>query len=261
MIDFEGEEQIESDVSSEPSSEAPESATNSSPEKPETSTQTDTQHSGPFHTHPRWIERDNELKAEREARQELDKRYKELDARFQQFSAPKPAAPADKYAALKERLKGIDPEFASFLDEFAPKQSIEDLRAAEQTRELNALKRTADETIARLHTENKISPELQSRYQRDIEAKIRMNPNVRLDELPRIYKEVHEDNTKFLESIRRAEREAYLATKKADAKTPPSQPAGKKAGTSNSEFTGNKEQDRATLIKSVLKQTKASESL
>jgi hypothetical protein len=262
---FEGEEQINSgadiEASPEPqeSSEKPtETAEAAAPKetKPESTNEDNT----PFHKHPRWIERDQELKAEREARRQLEQRYQDMERRIQEVSQPKGP---DKRSAMLERLKGIDPEFAEFVSGLAPQKELEDLRQWKQQYDAQQARQQVNTTIASLHSQNKVSEDLQPRYQLALEAKIRANPNARLEDLPSLYKEVHEDYSKWIDSIKRAERAAYTEAKKADAKIPASTSKGTQVSQNKpkSEWAKDKQEALSQVVQRTLAKRNASRDI
>lgn len=258
--------QVESDAI-EPSSEAqdlpekenisPDAAKAAGGEQPDQDDQ-----KTPFHKHPRWIERDNELKAEREARQALEQRYSQLESQIKSLSEPKAPAAPDKRAAMIERLKGIDPEFAEFISELAPREDVKQVQERYQQMEQQAFVQRAVGTIKELHTKNNVSPELQARYEKELDIAYRTGQIRNMDDVQKTYKAVHEDYSKMLESIKRAERESYVAAKKADTKLPSSQPKGKAApNAAKGEWSKDPAEARNQLISQVLKRARASDSL
>lgn len=259
LEEIEGEEQIQSDAN-EASSE-PEQSEQASPAVEKSAQETkpkDTE--TPFHLHPRWIERDNELKAERQARQQLEGQMRELQTQFQ--SRSQPAGP-DKRTAMIERLKGIDPEFAEFVSQMAPAKDLEELRAWKQAQSQERDKQTVYSEIDKLHTANKVEGDLKDRYRESIENAIRSNPHAQMSDLPAIYKQVHESYSKWIDGIKRSERESYLKAKTSAASAPATQTKGKavKANSSGTEWSKDPEAARAQLIKRVVSSAKSGTDL
>ena len=262
---MEENEQVQSDVeqaSSEPSEPAASSAPETSESKSAEASNKQPEQSEenvPFHKHPRWIERDNELKAERQARQEMAQRLEQMHRQMQEFTQPKPT---DKFAGLKERLKGIDPEFAEYVStQLAPAKELEELRNWRQQQELQSQQAYGRSELQRLHDTHKVDASTQARYNAAIEAKVRANPNLRLEDLPRVYKEVHDDYSSWIEGIKRSERESYVKAKQSSAAAPtvskgtPAKPATK------AEWSKNRDEARNQLIQRVLTKAKASSDI
>lgn len=262
MFEAEEQQEIESGVveaSPEPSKpEQEEAAVKQASETPKEESK---EENVPFHKHPRWIERDNELKAERQARQDLENRYKEINSKLEQLSAPKTP---DKRAAMLERLKGIDPEFAEFVSGLAPTKELEELRTERAQAAAQAQRQQVYSQIDKLHDQHKVDAKMRDRYMRDIEFAIARNPQARLEDLPNIYKGVHEDYTSWMEQIRRTDRETYAKAKQESAKAPVSQTRGTPAKPSkgkDGEWSNNKDEARQQLIQKVLTQAKANQDI
>lgn len=261
MYENENEEvQVNSDVEA-PSSEAPQPVEqNAQPaEKPEANT--DSEKPTPFHEHPRWKEMLEERNSYREQAKALEQRYAQMEAQLKQLSQQN--LPKKEEDALIARLKGIDPEFGSFAEQQkAALQELHELKEWKQQQELRSMRDQAVNTINSLHEQNKVPAELRDRYNREIQFLIQQNPKAELQDLPNLYKQVHTDYTQMLEGIKRKERESYVSDKKADSKVPTSQPKGKpvEAG-KGKEFSKDPAEARQELIKRVLKQAKASDSL
>lgn len=250
---LENETGIESDVQAEPSSEVQETSPETSATESQETAAKEQQPSEnvPFHKHPRWIERDNELKAEREARTQLERRYAEMESRIKELSTPKPQAQED---ILIKELKEIRPEFGERFEKLWTKLSSVDkmeqeLQGLRQQQFLNQ----AVSTVTKLHTENKVSPELQELYNDQLDTMYRSGQLKSVEDISRAYKAVHDRYTKFIDGVKRAEREAYVSSKKQDASVPTSQPKGKAVPTSKGfEFSKNPEEAKAQLVKRIL---------
>lgn len=253
MFENEGnEEQINSDVSqAEPSSETPIQAA------PVGETKQPDEANVPFHQHPRWIERDNELKSERAARVQMENQLRQLQARLDQ---PAPTAQAQKEQdALLARLKGIDPEFGERFEKLDQTRSeLEELRQWRQQVESQNLRQQAVSTVNTLHEQNKVAPEDRNLYEQILKAKVSEMPHARLEDLPNIYKEVHEMFSKRYEALRRSERESYVKGKTSDTKAPASQAKGQAVPNSKGEeFSKDPETARQQAVQQIVRQMKA----
>ncbi len=245
MFENEGTEAVESGVEAESPSETPqETKGDSTPAKAEVESKPATDENVPFHKHPRWIERDNELKTERQARQKLEQSYQAMESRIAEMSKPKPAPVADKWAPLKERLKGIDPEFAEYVASLAPQAEIQEMREQEAQRQSESQRQYAVGAIERMHAENKVTGELAAFYNQQFEAAYMKDPKGFPQNVAAIYKQVHESATKLVEGIKRDTTQSYVKDKKSDAQGPASISKGK-AVDSKGKFTYSKDPEEA----------------
>ncbi len=258
-------EQINSDAN-EPSSEAQDSQSGSEKAPAELSTGEKSTNNSPkelpFHEHPRWKEVLEERNTAREQTKRLEQSYQQLQDRINQMSAPKAAPEADKRSAMIERLKGIDPEFADFVSGLAPSQELNELRQWRQQMEQKTFITSAVGTIKDLHSKNNVSPELQAKYERELDLEYRSGRIKSMDDVNAAYKQVHEGYNALLENIKRAERESYLKEKTKASNTPSSQPKGKpvQAG-QKSDWSKDPAEARKQLIQKVIKQARASDSI
>lgn len=239
-----------------PESEAAKAAEGSTSNKSEETSKSD--ENVPFHKHPRWVERDNELKAERAARQQLEQNYQQMQAQLAKLSE-QPKGP-DKREAMLNRLKGIDPEFAEFVKDLAPAKELEEMRQWRANQEQQRNRDQALGELERLHQEHKVDAATKARYNQAIQARVQANPSLKLSDLAGVYKEVHADYSQWVDSIRRSEREAYVKAKQDSSAAPASQPRGTpvKQGGKQPEWSKNKDEARQQLIQRVLAKANAS---
>lgn len=212
----------------------------------------------PFHEHPRFKELVEQKNAERSQREALEAKLAQFEERFTKMSQP-----AKQEDPLIARLKQIDPEFGERFEKLnASQQELAELREWRQNYESSQIREKAVSSVQTLHSENKVTPELKSLIESDLIALDSQGKLRGLADIPAAYKASLEKYTRLIDGIRRSEREGYVKAKSQDASSPTSQPKGKAApNASNSKFQGNREDARAQLIKSVLKQSKASNSL
>lgn len=258
---LENENGIESDVSTEPSSEVQETSQEQSAESQETAkTEQQPSENVPFHKHPRWIERDNELKAEREARTQLERRYAEMESRIKELSTPKPQTQED---LLIKDLKEIRPEFGERFEKLWTKlSSVEKMEQELQGMRQQQFMNQAVSTVSKLHADNKVSPELQELYNEQLDSRYRAGQLKSVDDVAKAYKEVHDRYSKFLDSVRRSEREAYSSSKKQDAAVPTSQPKGKAVPTAKGfEFSKDPGEAKAQLVRRIMETSKTEKDI
>lgn len=238
------ENEQQSDVSQETSSE---SQNESQPARQEASQQQPKE--VPFHEHPRWIERQQELVQERQARQALEQQVAEMRRQFSESQKSK-AQPEDP---MYQRLKGIDPEFADYLKDVRSQASL----AKELQEQLNSMKQeqfvsSALNKFDELTKANNVSSELADLYKAQIDLQYREGKIQNLSDLEKAYTDLHGRTSKFLQAQERATIEKYTASKKADASKPSGQSKGRAPTPSNKvEFSKNPQEARAQLIKHI----------
>lgn len=258
MIENEGQElENESDESEQASSE-PASSEGQSQDpavKAESSdTQPDSDDNKPFHQHPRWIERDNELKAEREARKTLEERYQKLEAQLNTLSKP---AQEEKKDELIEDLKKIDPRLASRLEAYNKAlPTIEGMQKQFQEYQQNQWRQQAIAQVNTLHESNKVSPELKGFINNELE---RLYTSGQLKDVQTSYNAIYGQFKKFIDGIERSTKASYVTDKTKDAKIPTSQPKGKPVSQApkKMEFSKDPEVARNQIVSRYLKQAKA----
>ncbi len=204
----------------------------------------------PFHEHPRWKEIMAERNAERQQRQALEQRLAQLEQSKQEVKKP-------AVDPMYERLKGIDPEFADYMQGLKTRaekaEALEQrLEQFEQVQFANAAKSTFSE----LNSANKVSPEIARLYEQQLEAAYARGEFKDISGLKEAYKRVHDTFSEVMKMQERSILENYTKTKKQDATKPSSQPKGKPASSAPA-----KPMSRSELVQSVLKQTRASSDI
>lgn len=181
----------------------------------------------PFHEHPRFkelVEQKNQFATQVK---EYERKMQEMQSQLQQLSAPKSQPEQD---ALLARLKGIDPEFGGRFEQMVQKlaklDQVEQELAASKAETVQS---RALSTIERLHTEHNVPKELQDLYRDQIEIAAMRNPKMGLNDLPEVYKSVHNKMSQFLDGVKRSERAGYVTDKKKDAAIPSTQTKGQTA--------------------------------
>jgi hypothetical protein len=258
-MSFEEIEQSNTDasneVSSEPQMETAEEQPEAEAQPAQASQSEDTQK--PFHEHPRFrelIEQKNQI-AERAT--QYEKQLADLQRRLDTMS--KPEAQKAQEDALIARLKGIDPEFGSRIEQLQSKLSkLDELESKLQSWETRSVETEAKSQLSQLYTEHKVPANLQARYEREIRMIAAENPNIQLTDLPKVFKKVHEEYTSFIDSVKRSERESYVTGKKADASAPVSQPKGKPASANKNQFSKDPAKARQEMVEEVLKSVRGS---
>ena len=243
----------ESEVSSEPSQA--EQKTSASPQEASTDSK-----DMPFHEHPRFKELIEQKNKYAEGYKSLEAKYADMEKRMAEMSKPSVSKQED---ALIAELKRINPEFGErFAKLDASQAKLAELEDRWSKMESERTREGAVSTVNSLHSENKVSPEMQELYNEQLEALYARDPNNFLKDIKSSYRMVHERMSKVLDGIKRTERESYVQDKKADAKAPTAPARGKAVNPSKpSDFAQDPAAARQQLIQRVLKQAKASGSL
>lgn len=245
-------EQSVSDVSSEQSSPSPESqsAPKAAPAPAEAVSK-----EPPFHEHPRFKEIINKNNEYSQRLQDYEKRFQELSGKLEQ-STPKAPTPESK---LIERLKGVDPEFGQFMEQqHATRAQLEaKLQAMEQwkaSQEQNTYRGQITSSLEKLHTEHKVPEAVRELYEAQLERIAKANPHLSLQDLPNVYKGIHEKFNGYMESVKRDTLSSYTTSKTKDASIP-SAPKGTtpKPGTSKIEYSKDPAEARKQIVERTMK--------
>lgn len=177
--------------------------------------------STPFHEHPRWkelIEQRNQFQGEL---QKMQSRLADYETRAKEASQPKELTSEQK---MLERLKTIDPEFAKYNESVLSKLSkVEQLEQQWQADKQAAERQTVQNQLANLHEQNKVPAEYRDMYRDLIKARA-AETGAKTSDLPGLFKSVHDSFSKILDTVKRSERQSYVAGKKQDSGIPSSQP-------------------------------------
>lgn len=228
------------------------------------------QKEAPFHEHPRFKEVIEQKNQAVSAVKDLEARYRQLEATLQkmQSSAPKPAD--NEREAFYKSLEGINPAFAKILkDQYEStketqtiKEQMASLQREYQVANEDRLRQAAVSEVTKLHTENKVSPEIQELYNNQLDAMARAGQLKSVEDVANAYKSIHTSYTKIFEGFRKAERESYVSAKKADSAIPSSQPKAAPAAKGKAfQYSKDPEEARAQMVQRVLKSNRESGSL
>lgn len=214
----------------------------------------------PFHKHPRWIERDNELKSEREARKGLEDRYAQMEAQLRQLSSPKVEKPSSKFVS---DLEAISPEYGKWArEQEAMREEFQRMQQWRSQSETQAMQQQALSTVTNLHDQNKVPKEHQAWINDRLQAAEQNGRLKTLQDLPTVYKSIHDEYKSFVDTIKRGERESYVTAKKESNASPSPQKKGTPVQSGKvAEWSKDPLEARQQLIDRILKQTKAEQSL
>lgn len=257
MLENEGNEieneqlsDVSSEVSSEPQAE-------SQPEQKDLAT---APKEVPFHEHPRWKEVMEERNAERQARTQLEQQIAAMQRQMQESLKPKDNRPDFNEVRTKmaERLKGIDPEFQSYMS-LLEEQALSSKQELAAFREEQFVNRAVGR-FEELNKTNGVPAELHGVYRAQLDAAYREGKIRSLEDLEKTYKSIHEPVSKLIESREKAALDKYTTTKKEAASKPSAQPKGGAANASQSKVSNNPADRRQSLIKEAVQQLRASKA-
>lgn len=208
----------------------------------------------PFHEHPRWKEVMEERNSERARAQALEQRLADMDRRFQESSKPKPQDP------MYERLKGIDPEFADYLNGLKSEAAAaKALEARLEQFERSQFTNSALSKFSELNKANSVSPELSSLYQAALEQQYQNGSIKTVADVEKAFNAIHSSTKKFLEAQERSVIEKYTTSKKKDASSPAGQPKGRAPSNGQKvEFSKDPTEAKGQLIKHIAASLKGS---
>ncbi len=226
------------------------------------------QEATPFHEHPRFKELVEQKNAALQAQKALEQRLADFEGRFSQANqAPKaPSKDQSEFESLISDLKNIDPRLAAQLEAHSKAASRIDelqskLEAFEKSSNEQLQQATVKEALSRinqLHDSNKVSPEMKGLINDKLDL-LYMQGKLNLQNLDTEYKGILEAQNKFIDMIKRAERESYVKAKKQDSTVPASQPKGQpaKAQPKKFNYSTDKEQARQQIVSNFLKKQAA----
>lgn len=247
-------EQQSSDVSTESPSETP-----TETGKTDASAKTaPTEKYVPYERFQEVIQLKNEFAKKEES---LARELKEL--RDQINRRPEPTeAQVKKENALIGRLKGIDPEFGTWAEQQETlKGQLDELKQWKAEAEQERLRSQADNTFEKLHTEHKVPKEIQEFYKASVIQEVqkieRSGKALSMSDLPRVYKSVHDNFTKFFELQKRANIANYASEKKADATVPAAKKGvAAKPTTAKPSYSRDPEEAKAQIVSRALQKVR-----
>lgn len=260
-MQIEGQEQDVSQESSPEVSQEAQSAEGGSQgqeQQQQTQQQTDQEQYVPYSRFKEVIEGRNTMTQQMRA---YEQQLQAMQQQMQHWQRAQ-SVPAKQENPLLARLKGIDPEFGGAFEKvFTRAEQVEQLEQRIRAYEEQSLRQQGVNMVNSLHSEHKVPKDIQDFYNSQIDAQIRSNPNARLEDIPNIYKMVHESFSKYVDSVKRSEKEAYVTDKKADSVLPVMQ-KGKTATPQKGGFKYSKDPDEARkqLVENALKSIRQSAS-
>lgn len=248
MSDFDtgSESGVSPEGSASPETASPAQSQEAAPQQEATATPAPKE--APFHEHPRFKELIEERNQERQERARLAQQIQQMQAALQKQTQPN--AQKSKQDQLLERLQGIDPEFAEF-----QKGLNEKLSVAEQVqKELQEMRtqRESEQALSqfdKLCSDNKVADKDKFLYQQIVANMANAN-NSKVSELPNLFKQAHEQLSKYLGERDRANRESYVADKTKD-KSPATTTGGVAVSSAKPKGPMTAEDAKAALVKAI----------
>lgn len=266
MLEQENEGLENTDVE-ESSSETPEASQDAAPAKEAAQPKEPEIDWAKAFEHPRFKELNTQRNEAVERAKAFEAKLAQLENRFSESQAPKgPTAEQTELESLISDLKKVDPRLAAQI-EHANKasQSVTQLQqrletfekqSAESSRQAQV--KEAVGKINQLHETNKLSPEAREILNSKFDN-LYMQGKLNLQNLDTEYKNALDGFNKFIEGVKRSEKESYVASKKADAGIPASQPKGTpaKPGAKKPTWSKDPETARQQIVNRFLKQQAA----
>ncbi len=246
------------DVSSESSSPSPESQSSSNvvEQNSQQASPSESKQETPFHEHPRFKELINQRNEFSQRLQDYEKRFQELNSRIEQ-SQPKAPTPENK---LLERLKSIDPEFGSWAEQqhnarMQLEKQLQDQVQWRQSQEASTFRNQLNSSLEKLHMDHKVPEAMRDVYQASLQAVAQANPNLGLQDLPNVYKGIHEKISKYVESVKRDALTEYSKSKVKDAAIPstPKGPSPKPGTANKTQYSKDPAEARAQVVANAMK--------
>ncbi len=251
--EIESQTGVETEASPEPQVESQPEAQEAAPAQPK---------EVPFHEHPRWKEVMEERNAERQARAKLEAQLQQMQRQFQESQRPKETRPDFNEVRTKmaERLKGIDPEFQSYMS-LLEEQALSSKQELARFREEQFVERAVSK-FEELNKANNVPQELTPVIRAQLDQMYAQGKIRNLGDLEAAYKSVHEPLNKFLADREKQALAKYTTEKKAAASKPAAQPKGKAPGTPGQSRTPTNPQDRkASIVAEAMQHLRASKEL
>jgi transposase len=252
---LEGDEVVQQDANIEESSAASQTSPDSANEVTAAGSSNENRQAAsesqmPFHEHPRF----KELISERNTfKDQIEAMQKQMEA----MQGQKQQAPSKEHPFVA-RLKEIDPSYGEWAGNIEQmKKDFEELRTWKQEQARQSLVNEYNSSIEKLHSDNKVPEQLRARIKKEIDYLAMTNNKLGMKDLPNVYKQVLEEETKFLEGIKRSERAAYVTDKSKDSKAPQTQTKGAAPGQKPKQQSMDREERYAAIVKNALKNSKA----
>lgn len=220
-----GQEPVEQ-TSTEGSSEPSFSQSTAENQSEQTTQEARSPEATPFHEHPRFKELIEQKNQQAEEIRAYQAQMRELQNQFKAMQ-PKQKTPEE---ALLERLKGIDPEFGGWAENIdQTRRELAEFKQWKQNMELEQGRQQAQSALDSLYTENKVSDSMKDLYRAKIESIAYNNPDLKPQDLPKVFKQVHDSLSKWSQDYERSIRSKYVTEVKKET-APATQTGGAPAG-------------------------------
>lgn len=180
--------------------------------------------------------------------EEQQRLLKDLQDRFEKQNKPVEASKVDTKKVL-ERLKGIDPEFASYQEHLM--NELSNAKAFQEQLQQQTYIDNARTVVSKLQSELKVNPVLHQAYLAQIPG------NTPLAEIEKAYRAHHQSMAKYLEDEKRAALSSYTQAKKTDAQLPLAQKGQAPKALNKTTYSKDPEEARAQLKSRITEQMRA----
>lgn len=198
-----------------------------------------------------------ERNAERQARAKLEQQLQQMQRQIQEAQRPKDTPPSlkDLSVKMKDRLPGIDQEFAQYLSAMEQEalSAREELR---QFREQQFVERAVGK-FEELNKANNVPQELALAIRAQLDQMYAQGKIRNLGDLEAAYKSVHEPLNKLITEREKQALAKYTTEKKAAATKPATQPKGKPATPGQARTPTNPQDRRSSIIAQTLAEVRA----
>lgn len=211
--------------------------------------------------HPRFKEVIEQKNAFAKELEYMKAQQMELMRRLSEVSQPKKqeeSKPQFDEGRLIQELTEIKPEFGHFIKSL--KEEISNLKNSFNETKTSSVRERASQVLDGLMSKNSVPESLRNAYRLEIQSLASQNPNLGLNDLETVFNQVHGNYSKFIDSIKKSERESYVKAKSKDASIPSSQPRGKAPAGKQEGFSSDPDVARQQTIDAILNEMKGSRS-
>jgi Zn-dependent M32 family carboxypeptidase len=186
--------------------------------------------------------------------EDTQKALSELRERLDRDSKPKEAqAPQADPKKMIERLRGIDPEFASYQEHLLTQ--LEQARQFQQQLEQQNYITSATNLVSKLQGELKVDPVLHQSYLAQIPH------GTPVQHIEKAYKELHSKMEKYLEGIKRSTTATYAEAKKSDSAVPKTAKGTAPKTAPKLQFSNDREEAKSQIAKLALQRLRANNDI
>ena len=213
----------------------------------------------PFHLHPRFQEVIRDSNEAKEAQAALQRELAEIK---QQLKASTPAEKDE----LMERLEKIDPDFGKLVKTMRnelkeARQQLQELSGWKTQSSQQTVQQTIQSHKSDFYTKNNVPETRRALYDAMVKAEADRDPSIKVNDLPRVLKQVHDSISKMFQVEQRATTKNFVDGKKSEANKPATLPKGTAPKSASKEQPTSKEDLRAQMIKDALAEVRGNKEI